>query len=107
LFQPGLFLDYLAFPYMTAKYLDPLQTVFDFENRRAMVVEGHEDAIMTLTTVADLAKVVALAVECSGRWPTTSGIRGNRLTFSQILKIGARIRGAKNRTRFQMIVRCR
>ncbi|KAI9657634.1 MAG: hypothetical protein M1821_002810 [Bathelium mastoideum] len=94
LFQPGLFLDYLAFPNKTAKYVDPLQSVFDFKNRRAMVVEGREDAIMTLTTVADLAAVVARAVEYDGRWPTTGGIGGNRLTFSQIFDIATRVRGS-------------
>ncbi|ORY58079.1 uncharacterized protein BCR38DRAFT_353234, partial [Pseudomassariella vexata] len=93
LFQPGLFLDYLAFPYKTAKHVDPLQSVFDFQNRRATVVDGHEDAVMTLTTVADLAAVVAEAVDYDGRWPTIGGIRGNRLTFSEILDIGRRVRG--------------
>ncbi|KAI1871879.1 hypothetical protein JX265_005865 [Neoarthrinium moseri] len=88
LFQPGLFLDYLAFPYKTAKYLDPLQSIFDFQNCRAIVMEGHEGAIITLTTVADLAAVIARAVDYDGRWPTTGGIRGNRVTFSQILEIG-------------------
>ncbi|KAI9694550.1 MAG: hypothetical protein M1822_000166 [Bathelium mastoideum] len=96
LFQPGLFLDYLAFPNKTAKYVDPLQSVFDFKNRRAMVVEGREDAIMTLTTVADLAAVVARAVEYDGRWPTTGGIGGNRLTFSQIFDIATRVRGTND-----------
>lgn len=95
MFQPGLFLDYLAFPYKSAKYLDPLQSVFDFENRRAIVVDGHEDAIMTLTTVADLAAVVAQAVDYKGKWPTTGGIRGNRVTVSQLLEIGRRVRGTK------------
>ena len=56
-------------------------------------MDGHEDAIMTLTTVADLAAVVARAIDYDGRWPTTGGIRGNRLTFSQILEIGRRVRG--------------
>ncbi|KAJ2988384.1 hypothetical protein NUW58_g4009 [Xylaria curta] len=88
LFQPGLFLDYLAFPHKTSKYVEPLQTVFDFENRRALVVDGHEDAIMTLTTVADTAAIIARAVEYEGRWPTTGGIRGNRVPISQILEIG-------------------
>ncbi|KAI0905083.1 hypothetical protein F4823DRAFT_628092 [Ustulina deusta] len=88
LFQPGLFLDYLAFPHKTSKHVDPLQTVFDFENRRALVVDGHEDAIMTLTTVADAAAVIARAVSYDGKWPTTGGIRGNRVSISQILEIG-------------------
>ncbi|KAI5861226.1 hypothetical protein GGS23DRAFT_598750 [Durotheca rogersii] len=93
LFQPGLFLNYLAYPQKTAKHVDPLQTVFDFENRRAVVVEGHEDAVLTLTTVADLAGVVARAVDYEGEWPKTGGIRGNRVTFSQLLEIGRRVRG--------------
>ncbi len=87
-------MDYLAFPYKTAKYLDPLQSVFNFQQKRAMIVDGHEDAIMALTTVADFAAVVARAVDYTGTWPGTCGIRGNRVTFSQILEIGARVRGA-------------
>lgn len=94
LFQPGLFLDYLAYPHKTSKHIDPLQSVFDFEHRRAIAVEGHEDAIMTLTTAADLATVVARAVEYEGKWPVRGGIRGNRVTFSEILEIGHRVRGA-------------
>ncbi|KAK7425789.1 hypothetical protein QQZ08_007765 [Neonectria magnoliae] len=93
LFQPGLFLDYLASPYQTAKYVAPLDSVFDFQNLRGIVVEGHEDAIMTLTTAADVATVVARAVEYEGEWPRIGGIRGNRLTFAEILEIGERVRG--------------
>ncbi|KAI1133274.1 NAD(P)-binding protein [Nemania abortiva] len=93
LFQPGLFLDYLAFPYKSSKHVDPLQTVFDFQNRRALVVDGHEDAMMTLTTMADAAAIIARAVDYDGVWPTNGGIRGNRVSISQILEIGARVRG--------------
>ncbi|OTA62100.1 NAD(P)-binding protein [Hypoxylon sp. EC38] len=93
LFQPGLFLDYLAYPYKTAKHVEPLQTVFDFQNKRAIVVDGHEDAVMTLTTVGDLAAVVARAIDYEGTWPRNGGIRGNRVTFSQILEIAQNIRG--------------
>ncbi|KAI0466751.1 NAD(P)-binding protein [Xylaria cf. heliscus] len=93
LFQPGLFLDYLAFPHKTSKYVDPLQTVFDFQNRRALVVDGHEDATMTFTTVTDAAAIIARAVGHEGKWPTTGGIRGNRVSISQLLEIGSRVRG--------------
>ncbi|KAF2811743.1 NAD(P)-binding protein [Mytilinidion resinicola] len=92
LFQPGMFLDYLAFPYKTAKHLTPLNTMIDFENRRAVVVEGH-DAIMTFTTVQDLAAVVARAVDYDGKWPVIGGISGNRIPVSRILEIGERVRG--------------
>ncbi|KAK8041081.1 NAD(P)-binding protein [Apiospora phragmitis] len=93
LFQPGLFLDYMAYPYKTAKHIEPLQIGFNFERYRAMAVEGHEDAIMTLTTAADLAAIVACAVDYEGTWPNTGGIRGNRFTFSEIIEIGERVRG--------------
>ncbi|KAI1765052.1 NAD(P)-binding protein [Hypoxylon sp. FL1150] len=94
LFQPGLFLNYLAYPHKTAKHVEPLQSVFDFENNRAMVVEGHEEAIITLTAVSDIAAVVARAVEYEGTWPTTGGIRGSRATFSQILEVDQKVRGS-------------
>ncbi|OTB02566.1 hypothetical protein M426DRAFT_264367 [Hypoxylon sp. CI-4A] len=94
LFQPGLFLNYLAFPHKTAKHVDPLQTVFDFESKRAIVVDGREDAIITLTTVTDLAAVVDRAIDYEGKWPAVGGIRGNRVTFSQLLEIGRRVRGS-------------
>lgn len=93
LFQPGLFLDYLASPHKTARHIDPLDTVFDFQNRRAIAVNGHEDAVLTLTTAADLASVVAQAVDYDGQWPEVGGIRGNRVTFSQVIEIGENIRG--------------
>ncbi|KFX89807.1 hypothetical protein O988_08484 [Pseudogymnoascus sp. VKM F-3808] len=92
LFQPGLFLNYLASPHKTAKHVAPLNTMFDFENRRAVVVDGY-DFIMTFTTVQDLARVVAQVVDYDGEWPAIGGIRGNRVSVSQILKIGERVRG--------------
>jgi hypothetical protein len=88
-----MFLDYLASPYKTAKYVTPLDTFIDFQNRRAIVVEGHEDAVMTLTTVQDIAGIVAAAVDLRSGWPETGGIRGNRVTVSEIIKIGEKVRG--------------
>ncbi|KAI9158034.1 Oxidoreductase BOA1 [Paramyrothecium foliicola] len=92
LFQPGLFLDYLAYPFQTTKYIDPLQLLFDFEERSAVVIDGHEDAVVTLTSAADLAAIVVRAVDYEGTWPKVGGIRGNRLTYSQIIELGNRIR---------------
>ncbi|KUJ21528.1 NAD(P)-binding protein [Mollisia scopiformis] len=93
LFQPGLFLDYLASPHKTAKYVTPLDAFIDFQNRRAIVVEGHEDAVMTLTTVQDIAGIVARAVDVDGEWPVKGGIMGNRATVSEIIAIGEKVRG--------------
>ncbi|TVY94477.1 Oxidoreductase, partial [Lachnellula willkommii] len=92
LFQPGLFLDYLATPYKTAKHLEPLNTIIDFQNQRAIVVDGY-DTVMTYTTIQDLATVVVRAVDLGGEWAMISGISGNKLPISQVLKIGEKLRG--------------
>lgn len=67
-----------------------------------MVVDDHEDSVITLTTVSDLAAVVARAVDYEGKWPTTGGIRGNRVTFSQIVDIGRKIRGSIDVTKVKV-----
>lgn len=66
--------------------------MIDFQNRRAIVVDGH-DAIMTYTTVQDLAAVVAEAVDLDGEWPVIGGVSGSRVTVSEILRIGEKVRG--------------
>lgn len=87
-------MDYLASPHKTAKYVTPLDTFIDFQNRRAIVVEGHEDAVMTFTAVRDIAGVVAAAVELEdGEWPETGGVAGSRVTVKQVVAMGERIRG--------------
>lgn len=87
-------MDYLASPNKTAKYVTPLDTFIDFQNRRAIIVEGYEDAMMTYTSVKDIAGVVAASVELEdGKWPEIGGIRGNRITVSQLLEMAARVRG--------------
>lgn len=57
------------------------------------MVEGNEDAIMTLTSAADVAGIIAQAVDYEGKWPEISGISGNRVTFAQVIKLGEKIRG--------------
>ena len=71
--------------------------MFDFQNRRAIVIDGH-DSIMTFTTAQDLASVVARTVEYEGEWPVVGGIRGNRVRVSQILAIGEKVRGTSCQT---------
>ena len=48
---------------------------------------------MTLTTVQDLAKVVAAAIDYEGEWPEVGGIRGGQITISKLLELGGEIRG--------------
>ncbi|KAF2435912.1 NAD(P)-binding protein [Tothia fuscella] len=93
LFQPGLFLNYLAFPHLTSAHITPLNTRFDFRHRRAITIAQHNYHI-TLTTSADLAAIVAAAVSLpENSWPIDGGIRGNRVTVSEIIAVGEKIRG--------------
>lgn len=93
LFQPGLFLDYLASPYQTAKHVAPLDVFISYEKCQAIIVDGHEDVTLTLTTAADTAAVIAKAIGSADEWPEISGIQGNRATLSEIIKLGEKIRG--------------
>ncbi|KAL4882950.1 hypothetical protein BJY04DRAFT_185473 [Aspergillus karnatakaensis] len=95
LFQPGLFTNYLAKPYQTTKHITLIQGTIDFENCRAIILEGGENGYITLTTVHDFATVVAKAVEYEGEWPVASGIRGTRITIGDVIKLGERVRGGK------------
>ncbi|KAM6520437.1 hypothetical protein FSOLCH5_005229 [Fusarium solani] len=76
LFQPGIFTNYMTFPYNSSKHVDLFEVPINFHQRRAIVVKGGEDDVITVTTAQDLAKVVALAVEYEGEWPLVGGIRG-------------------------------
>ncbi|KAK2002115.1 NmrA-like family protein [Colletotrichum falcatum] len=93
LFQPGLFTNYLTYPFPSTKHVCLFETPINFDKHRAIVPEGGEDAIFTLTTAQDFAKVVALAVEYEGEWPVVGGIRGARMTVGQVIALGEKIRG--------------
>ncbi|KAL2810279.1 NmrA-like family-domain-containing protein [Aspergillus granulosus] len=96
LFQPGLFANYLTRPYKTSTYLHQMETPIDFEKRRAILLEGDDDGIITLTTVQDFAAIVAHAIEYDGEWPTVSGIRGSILSVRELIALGEKIRGPFN-----------
>ncbi|KAM7185875.1 hypothetical protein V8F33_012141 [Rhypophila sp. PSN 637] len=94
LFQPGLFLNYFTHPHQSAKYLPTIATPFDFENRRAIILEGGDDVPMTLTTVQDLANIISKAVEHDDEWPLVGGISGDTVTIGELIAIGEKVRGA-------------
>ena len=93
LFQPGLFTNYFAHPHCTAKHFRSFETHLDFQNRRALAVEGGENDRVTLTTAHDMAQVVARAVEYEGEWPVNGGIQGTELSINELIAIGERVRG--------------
>lgn len=93
LFVPGLFTNYLAYPFQSAKHVRVFEQAFNFHERRALIPEGGEGCVMSLTTVQDFAKVVALAVEYEGEWPVDGGITGGRITIGELIALGEKIRG--------------
>jgi hypothetical protein len=93
LFQPGLFTNYLTRPYKSTKHVHLMETPIDFDQRRLLMVEGRDNARITLTTVTDVVNVMAKAIDYEAEWPVVGGIRGDTLTIGEIVKLGERVRG--------------
>jgi len=70
-----------------------LKLPINFAERKALIRDGGEDDCITLTTVQDLANVVARAVEYQGEWPVVGGVCGTILSFGQLIALGDDIRG--------------
>ena len=87
-----MFLDYFASPYRTSKHIHPFQNQIDFNNRRAIVLDGADDACISVISARDFCAVVARAIEYEGEWPVTGGIRGDELAIGQLVAIGEKIR---------------
>lgn len=64
----------------------------DFNNRRALAV-GDGNTPITLTTVNDVASVVAEAIEYRGEWPVIGGISGFQTTVGGLIQLGEKLRG--------------
>ncbi|KAK3361322.1 NmrA-like family protein [Lasiosphaeria ovina] len=94
LFQVGAFANYLATPYKTAKYVEPNMTWWDIEKGRVLAIDPPKETV-TLTTVKDVANVVALAIEYQGEWPVIGGIQGTTVTSAEVIALGEKLRGKK------------
>ncbi|KAF4943578.1 hypothetical protein FGADI_13311 [Fusarium gaditjirri] len=94
LFQFGLFTNYMTYPYKSSKHVNLFETPVNFHGCRALLVDDGE-AVITLTTAQDAARVTALAVEHEGEWPLVSGIEGTDMTMNELVALGEKIRGQK------------
>lgn len=95
LFIPGLFTNYFAHPYETARHFRSFETHIDFQNCRALVLEDGDNDLLTLTTTQDLARMVVKAVEYDGEWPVTGGIKGTEMSIRELIEIGEKVRGMR------------
>jgi hypothetical protein len=92
LFHFGLFTNYMTYPYKSSKHVTLFETPINFNDCRALLVDDGE-AVITLITAQDAAKVTALAVEYEGEWPVVSGIKGTDITMNELVALGEKIRG--------------
>ncbi|PVI04216.1 NAD(P)-binding protein [Periconia macrospinosa] len=93
LFHPGLFTNYFARPYKTSEHVVAFELQWDFNGRRAIVIDGTDGGSINFITIKDFTDVIARAVEFEGEWPLVGGIRGDVLTVEQLVALGEKIRG--------------
>lgn len=93
LFQPGLFANYFTYPYSSTNHIHQMELPFDFNNRRAIMMEGSDDDTLTLTTVQDVANVVVKSIDFQGEWSVIGGIRGTTISVKQLIALGEKLRG--------------
>ena len=89
---PARVFYYFGYPYSTAKHFSTSATYVDFENRRALLVDDGDYKI-SLTTVQDMAGIVAEALDYPGQWPTIGGFSGSEITLAELIQLGEEIRG--------------
>lgn len=94
LFQPSIFLDYFAHPWPLSGGLITWPFFVDFENRRAIVLDGGGQQIV-LTAIEDDSEVLARALEDERPWPVVGGIQGCKTTVNELLALGKKIRGGE------------
>ncbi|KAJ4865579.1 NAD(P)H-binding domain-containing protein [Trichoderma breve] len=95
-FRPGMLMNYLAFPQKTTKYADIWGIHIDMEHRRAIILgDAKNPGYFSMTTMDDVAKVVAKAVEYEGVWPEVGGIRGDNISQQELIALGEKIRGGR------------
>ncbi|KAI8272962.1 hypothetical protein K4K60_011560 [Colletotrichum sp. SAR11_57] len=94
LFLPGMFLNYLGPAHRMNKNLTHSDTFIDLKNRRAILPQVP-NASLSLTKVEDVASIVAKALSFEGEWPVIGGISANKVTVTDIIKIGEKVRGGQ------------
>lgn len=70
-----------------------MELFFNFEKRKAILVDGGDNDRISLITVRDLANVVVQAIEFEGEWPVVGGIRGTDISVKEFIALGEKIRG--------------
>lgn len=86
LFQPGVFMNYIVYPRVTASHLFIGCVGFHLDKRYVVLVGDGEDE-RVWTTVQDVAKVVVEAIDYEEKWPEVGGIVGDRIKQKDVLAL--------------------
>ncbi|EWZ30332.1 hypothetical protein FOZG_15823 [Fusarium oxysporum Fo47] len=92
MFFPGVFMNYLAPPEKMGADLSYIKPFIDFEYCRAILPE-QTDITVSFSTIQDLGRVVAKALDYESEWPVLGGIAASKTSISDLLQLGERIRG--------------
>ncbi|KMP07123.1 hypothetical protein CIRG_06804 [Coccidioides immitis RMSCC 2394] len=92
LFQPGLFMNYLAYPYKTTRYLHITPLFLSVKEKQAIQVDDGADWLV-FTDIQDMAKVVARAIDYQGNWPEIGGMVGSRIKMKDLIKLVENVLG--------------
>ncbi|ENH74318.1 hypothetical protein FOC1_g10004925 [Fusarium oxysporum f. sp. cubense race 1] len=92
MFFPGVFMNYLAPPEKMGADLSYIKPFIDFEYCRAILPE-QTDINVSFSTIQDLGRVVAKALDYEREWPVLGGIAASKTSISDLLQLGERIRG--------------
>lgn len=85
-------MDYLAHPCPPSKHFDSFPLLFDLENARAVIVEDGTKPVI-FTASADLAKVVARAIDYPEPWTFDGGIVGEKTSHKEVIEKAEKVTG--------------
>ena len=85
-------MDYLAHPCPPSKHFDTFPLLFVLENARAVVVKDGTSPVV-FTASADVAKVVARAIDYPEPWTVDGGIVGEKSSYKAVIETAEKITG--------------
>ena len=83
-------MNYLAYPNRTAKYLYNSGMFHCPGEGHSLIVDDGE-YWETWTTIQDVAKVVARAIDFEGRWPEIGGVVGTKIKPKDLIKLAEEV----------------
>jgi uncharacterized protein YbjT (DUF2867 family) len=90
--ENGVFLNYFATPTKGIGPLKPLKFWIDVENCKA-TIPGDGNQRLVYTSVEDVGKFVAKALDVDQEWPKALRIVGASVTHNELVKIAEGVRG--------------